>query len=32
MDYTASILWLIAWPIVIFAAYRLIRFNLKQLK
>jgi hypothetical protein len=30
VDYTASLIWLAAWPLIIFLAYRFTAFNIKH--
>ena len=32
MDYTASLLWLAAWPLVIFLSYRFVRLNVDEIE
>ena len=32
MDYTASLLWLAAWPLVIFLGYRFVRLNVDEIE
>lgn len=31
MDYTSSLLWLAAWPVLIYGTYQLITFAVKKL-
>ncbi|ACZ12751.1 hypothetical protein Sdel_1736 [Sulfurospirillum deleyianum DSM 6946] len=32
MDYTTSFVWLLCWPVLIYATYRLILFTVKKLE
>ncbi|WP_256444115.1 hypothetical protein [Sulfurovum mangrovi] len=32
MDYTASLIWLTVWPLIIFLGYKFTAFNLQHFK
>ncbi|MFP4331910.1 MAG: hypothetical protein ACLFQJ_01295 [Campylobacterales bacterium] len=32
IDYTSSIMWLIAWPLIIYISYKFIRLNISHLQ
>lgn len=32
MDYTHALIWITAWPIVIYASYRFVKLNIEQIE